>query len=287
MKTKALSRLQATTAALELPQFRYVNDVQRFLDQLRQRLVDLTSVVQIQQQALAKLRTPSVVKANVVEINKKVAPGIKKLESQYGLIQDLHDLHRAVESVDSQFHLQFDERQGQAYTGVENSLKNLKADVATQMTLVFDFLQEVADKNVPPKFRTYMNSVASAVEHQVPEAEVRKTFLYASTCPEGCLVFTFYLYLVGASDADHIYVSVQWTVGGKTYVQVNHEFATPDELFEIGPGQEVPSAGEAVKATMALLGLEGLQTEQTRTPRQNTVTDEHAVASLASALSYL
>ncbi len=290
MKIKALARLQATASeVLEVPPFRYVNDVQRYLDQLRHRLADLTSVVKVQQEQLAKLKVPTPVRASLAEINKKVAPGIRKLEKQYGLIQDLHELYRALDSVDSQFHLQFDERQGQIYEGVESSLKGLKADIEAQMRLVFDFLREVADKHVPSKFRTFMNSVSSAIEHQVPEARIKKTFLYASTCPKGSLVFTFYLYLVGESEEDHIYVSVQWVVGQLTYVQVNHEFATPDELYEAGPGTEADTANEAVKMALQLLNGEGLRTENARGPQrtQNYEGNPEAVASLASALSYL
>lgn len=313
MKTKATQRLKASlitqnqlrerakkgptkvksateVRAIELPKFRYIDDVNRFLDQLNTEVDELSSLIKVRQTQLAYLNQPKdSVKAAIVnaatfeftidpdagakkthlkrkidpELTKIVVPNVKKLEQQYNLSEDLYEKHRTLESLETQLSMQFPDRRGEAYEEAVSGIRKLKAKVGDALKKVLGFLNEVAAEHVPKTFQKYMTAIVQEVQEHVT-FESNEVFLYVSTTAEGQLAFTYYLMLKDATNDEgqvtpHLYISVQWLVGESVHVQINHEYELPNALMK-DPGTEVGTVGEAVKAISHLLDLEDFST---------------------------
>lgn len=275
--------------ATEIPKFRYIDDIKRFLDKL-QVDIDLSGKLLVQQQKLLantfKVCTPlnAAMVFNVTpsdpkeqrktlrrlktkidpSLTKVVVPNMKKLESQYNLAEDLYEKHRVVESVETTLSISFPDRRGEQYNATMTQIKAMKAKIAEQLKSCLEFLNEVAEKHVPKQFTQYTDTVANLVSDHVIFKESH-SFLYVSVDPEGNLLFTNYLMLQDVANdegdvASHLYISVQWTVSNdpSVHVELNHEFEVPNKL--LGSGTEVGSVGEAIKAISDMLELENFST---------------------------
>jgi hypothetical protein len=282
-KTVARTRVHA----IELPKFRYIDDVTRFLDTMKEEIDENEKVIKVHQTQLAFLKKPkewvgaTLVKAAEMELTikegeggsnksrlkrkidpeltKVVVPNVKKLEEQYSLSEDLYEKHRTLEAVEAQLSMQFPDRRGEAYTATIAALHELKGKVAKQLKTVLGFLNEVAAKHVPKTFEKYIDVIRQEVQEHVM-FEDSNLFLYVSTSAEGQIVFTYYLMLINATNDEgkvtpSLYISVQWVVGESTTIQINPEYELPGQLLKEG-GESVGSAGEAVKAISDLLALE-------------------------------
>jgi len=283
--------------ATELPKFRYIDDALRFLDKLNKEVDDLGKMVTVQQKALAFLTRPkdnvraALTKAATFEFNigedyegknkrnlkrniatdipKIIVPNIDKLKNQYGLSEDLYEKYRLLESMETQLAMQFPDRRGEAYETAISSLRALKDKVAGHLKKVLAFLNEIAAKHIPRSFEKYISAITMEVEENV-QFESSNTFIYMSVTPDGELSFTAYLMLVGAINDEgkitpQLYISIQLIVGGPVYIQLNHEYELPNQLFREG-GVEVDSVGGAVKAISHLLDLEDFATSMGTVP---------------------
>ncbi len=259
---------QKTTIAaksIEIPKFRYVDDVSRFLESLRPAIADSDSMIDAQQKNLTALtkRVPLELRMGddpKVEITKSVVPTLDKLKNQYGLSEDLYGLHRALEAVEAQMAIQFPDRGGEAFTLATGVLKELKRKVEAQMRRVFVFLGKVSRSLVPFEFNKYRMTVLQSVENEVVFGAVDQ-FVYASIDRDRNIVFTDYIRLDQVQNADqqitpHLYISLQWVVGDGVYVQVNHEFEIPSALSR-DPRSRAGSAAQAVILIGENLALEG------------------------------
>lgn len=279
MKINAHNRLRACPPGpqvLDIPQFRYVQDAQRYLNSLSASVKELGGHVQASQKKIGN----TVIAGTVANFS--------KLDSQYELLHDLYASWRALESTDAQFHMQFDARAGAAYTGVEAGLRDLRAELGSQMTKIFDFVGAAASLHCPTKFKNQAHALTTELG-KIPGAQVRKTMMYASASASGDPVYTAYTFMVGQCDSDHVYVSAQWSPSAPrmTYVQTNHEFATPDELTNVGPGTCARTNAEVVSAAFDLLTDEGVDVKASVAPTPAFVPDSGASSSLTQALSYL
>lgn len=279
MKINAHNRLRACPPGpqvLDIPQFRYVQDAQRYLNSLSASVKELSGHIQASQKKIGN----TIIAGTV--------PQFSKLDSQYELLHDLYASWRALESTDAQFRMQFDARSGAAYTGVEAGLRELRAEVGAQMTKIFNFVGAAASLHCPTKFKNQVHTLTMELG-KIPGATVRKTMMYASASAVGDPVYTAYTYMVGSSESDHMYVSAQWSPANHrmTYVQTNHEFATPDELTNVGPGTGARTTAEVVSAALSLLTDEGLDVTASKATVAAYVPDAGAHSSLTQALSYL
>jgi hypothetical protein len=285
LQNKAIARTQVR--AIELPKFRYIDDVSRFLDTMAEEVDDTDKLIKVYQTQLAYLKRPgAAIKAALVkaaememtitqdgdkksylkrkidnELPKIELPtgGLKKLKEQYALSEDLYEKHRTLEAVETQIAMQFPDRRGEAYAKTMESLNELKSKVAKQLKSVLGFLNEIAAKHVPKTFEKYIDAVRQEVQEHV-FFEDYDLFLYVSISPEGEIVFTYYLMLKNATNDEGevtptLYISVQWIVGQTTTIHLNPEYELPNQLLKEG-GTEVGSAGEAVKAISDLLAIE-------------------------------
>jgi hypothetical protein len=289
------TKATATTkvCAVELPKFRYVDDVTRFLDQMSDEVDEISSLINVQQKMLARLLRPGpkvvaalqAVRAGMTfnisdddegkskshlkrkidpELTKIVVPNLAELKKQYGLAEDLYEKHRTLEAVETQLSMQFSEKnRGDAFAKADESLKQLKAKVDTELKKVLAFLNDVAAKHVPKSFMRYRQGIMQEVEEHV-QFESSDQFMYVNTTDEGDLVFTNYILLQNAVNDEgkttlHLYISIQWIVGAQIQVQINNEFELPAVLMREG-GTAVSSVGEAVKAISELLDLEDFAT---------------------------
>jgi hypothetical protein len=233
-----------------------------------ENIAETENLIRVQQKALAYLRSPKEnVKASLSRskvdptIKKLVIPNVKKLESQYGLSEELYDKYRTLEAVESQVALQFPDRKGEAYDRVISGIRELKSKVRDQMRRVLSFLTEIADKHVPKSFDQYRQAIAQEVENHVVFSDSEQ-FLYVSVDPDGSMVFTSYIMLSGAQATDgrkvpSLYISIQWVMGDAYYVQVNQEFELPESLSR--DIQKARTMQEACRVLSMLLTDEGFE----------------------------
>lgn len=270
----------------EIPKFRYLEDVRKFLNQLGRELDESSQVLVQQQKTLGAsllAAKPSVLKAIVFDVTptdnarqreqlktvrtkidpaltKVVVPNIKKLQSQYNLAEDLYEKYRTVEQVETTLTMSFATRKGDQYARTMAEVQALKTKIQDQLKLCFAFLNEVAAKHVPQQFMDYVDALAALIEDHVIFKSYQ-SFLYVSVDPEGDLVFTNYLMLEQVANdegsiAPHLYVSVQWVLAKVSTISVdlNYEYEVPNKL--IGSGELVGSVGDAAKAVATMLELE-------------------------------
>jgi hypothetical protein len=259
---EAANRLVSTTeksCSIELPRFRYMDDVTRYLLNMRSDIEDSDNLIKVTQKSLASI-AKSKLEANKIdqEIKKKVVPSLSKLKSQYGLIEDLYEKHRTLESVESQIALQFPERKGEVYEKTVATLRELKKKVEQQLSTVLEFLTDVSKKHEPKVFAKYRQAVIQELQERLQFRDSEQ-FLYVSTA-DSDLMFTAYFLLKDVEAqkrlVPNLYVSVQWVVNGALYVHVSNEFEVPENLMH-EPGTECRTLNETVTAISQLLKAEG------------------------------
>lgn len=264
---EAATRLAASekSCSIELPRFRYMDDVTRYLSNLRLDIEDCENLIKVTQKSLASI-TKSKIEAQKIdpEIKKKVVPSLSKLKSQYGLIEDLYEKHRTLESVESQIALQFPERKGEVYERTTATLRELKKKVETQLRAVLDFLRDISNKHEPKSFAKYRQAVIQELQEHL-EFRDSEQFLYVSTS-ESDLLFTSYFLLNDVLTEDkrkvpNLYVSIQWVVGTGVYTHLSNEFELPENLVH-ETGTECKTMSETVTSISNLLNAEGFFNKQ-------------------------
>lgn len=290
-KMTASQRIRAAKevkAANELPRFRYLDDAIRFVESIGKDIDELAEQVKVQHKLLAssKILTRAASqefdltapKNNKVSLKYKIdpdltkveIPDVKKLKSNYNLLEQLYEKHRALEMAEAQITAQFEkEGRGESFDAAIAGIRQLKSKVGKVMSETFAFLNQVAAAHVPKSFVRYQKGIQQEIQNRIP-FEKNDHYLYVSVDDDGNIVFTDYILLVNAVNEDgqiapHLYISVQWIVGGKVTVQVNHEFETPTQLLREG-GESVGSVAEAVRAISHLLELEDFATSLGNVP---------------------
>lgn len=271
---------------MDVPTFRYMTDAEKFLKEISKSVDESSKLLKKHQQLTAsaddaeppKRKTSTVIdvgpssrsdqmklirkhKHNVdPELDRVVVPGMKKLESQYNLAEDLYDKLKAVEQAETQVKMAFPNRKSPEYDALMTQFATLKEKIQGTLKDCLQFLADVAAKHVPASFQKYIDMVAELVSEHVIFKD-SSTFMYVSVDPEGNLVFTAYILLQDVANdegdvAPHIYISIQWVLGREfsVHVNLNHEYEVPNKL--LGEGEEVGSVGEATKAISSLLELE-------------------------------
>lgn len=261
MKTvKAAQRLLAERASIDTPKFRYLDDAVRVLESMESETRESDALIRIQQSLLAYLQRPrNPIEATLSKkidpsIKKTVVPSFKKLTDHYGLSEELHDRLRLLEAIESQISVQFPDRQGRVYDDTIGLLRTLKKKTDDQLKSVLEFLERIAEKHVPKAFDRFRQAVAQELEQHV-KFEKCEQLLYVSTENEE-LVFTNYFVLKNAGPIPQLYISLQWVVGQALYVDLNHEFDLPAQLYQ-NPGIATQTLADAVQAVAKLLNEEG------------------------------
>lgn len=270
---------------MEVPNFRYMQDAQRFLKEMSQEVDEQSKLLKQQQKMLsASLAAIRVTAADTVfnvspsseknqrsvlrklkhnvdpELDKVVVPNLKKLQSQYNLAEDFYEKLKGLEQAETQVQMTFHNRRGPEYEALMTQFRVLKDKVQAALKDCLQFLSDVAHKHVPPGFQKYIDLVVEQINEHVIFRD-SSTFMYVSIDPDGNLVFTAYIMLQDVANdegsvAPHLYVSIQWVLGKQNEVRVdlNHEYEVPNKL--LGQGEPVGSVGEAAKAINDLLELE-------------------------------
>ena len=267
----------------DIPKFRRVEDLIRFVDSMNQEVDELSQVVDQQQKLMARLTrptpklktimaaiefdiTPRNRRSNVSQMNraidpslaKVVIPGLDKLKDQYGLLDELHTKHAVADSLITQLEMQFGDRKGPAFEKAMAGVMEMKDKIEQRMRKVLEFLNSVAQKHVPAVFQEYVNAVSEKIEEHVYSEDAQR-FLYVHVQDAKSIVFTEYVLLTDSVNdsgqiAPQLYIVIQWVVGGEVTVFVEHEFTPPARLTE---GTVVPSVQAAANAISHDLTLEG------------------------------
>lgn len=270
---------------MDIPTFRYMQDAQRFLQNMNKEVDEARQLLKKHQQmvgaSLAALRvvaapevfdlSPSDDKEQRSLIRKMkhkidptltnvTVPNMKKLQTQYNMAEDFYERLRAVEQAETQIQMSFHDRRGPEYNALMRQFTVLKEKIQNALKDCLQFLSDVAHKHVPKEFQRYVEDVAEVVNEHVIFRD-SQTFMYVSVDPSGNLVFTAYLMLQDVANdegqvAPQLYISIQWVLSKEPEVTVdlNHEYEVPNKL--LGQGETVGSVGDAVKAISTLLDME-------------------------------
>ena len=236
----------------ELPKFRRIEDIQRYLDDMshdievsrkltdqHQKLLSSAAVLRPTaklRQVLGSTFTRALIEFDVTpggaparkprgaadksvvapQIKKVVIPKLAELAKQYALLEELHQQRVTLDSIETQLSMQFGEkRRGPAYEKAEGAVNALRAKVDEQLEKVLSFLREVAAKHLPKEFTAYVDAVVEAIEARVV-FEGSERFVYVSV-RDKALLFTEYVVLANAVNEDdqvapHLYIVIQWQV---------------------------------------------------------------------------
>ncbi len=281
--------------AVLVPQFRYLEGYRTYLKSLKDKIGEITQLVNKQEKLLASSLSAetnlhaatngftinirdgdeSEARARLRKLRRTVDPDLvdvvvpnkAALEKQYKLAEELHEQYRTLEAVESQITTRF---KGGGSASMLKEIAATKKQVAANLKKTLGFISSLAEKHVPKSFQKYMDAISEEVDAHVP-SQLTRNFLYVSVAGEGSLVFTYYKLMEDAINDDGsitpaLYVVVQWVVGNtKTepgvFVYLEHDYVTPNELLKSGVGKEVTSAMSAVKAVATLLSLEQFSSE--------------------------
>ena len=260
---------------MDIPSFRYLEDAVKTIKQISEKVSELSQVFKAKKKMLASLITADTEEFSInykprkkdlkliPESSKVVVPGgIKKLQSQYDLLEELNDQYQALDAIGSQIEVQF--RGNRDLKKATTELQVAKKKIQDQMQEIFMFLHSVAKSHVPESFNTYVEAVNYELSNHVAFAS-SQSFLYVSVSDEGSMVFTNYTVLADAANADGelatLYVAVQWDMGranqrSKIQVYLDHDYELPNRLAKAGTGTEVQNVQQAVRAIAQLLEIE-------------------------------
>lgn len=276
-----------------LPKFRYLDEALRYLDKIKEEVDVNQQLIRQQQEVLSFLKRPNLwtqgrldrlaANLDIIDITpsrdkpknrlkkkvdpklqKIVVPNLKKLESQYSLLDRLYQQHQTLESLETQISMQFSDARDLKNALTE--IKQVKAKVESQMKEIFVYLAEVADAHAPSDFKKYVSVINQEISDYVTFL-ASSQYLYVSVSSKGSIVFTNYTLLEDAvndeGETANLYVVVQ-LVGGNykneeepsVKVFLMHEFDMPNILIKDKSGVEVSNAGDAVRTISNLLDIE-------------------------------
>ncbi len=260
---------------MDIPNFRYLEDAVKLIQQIDGDLTELDQAFKAKKKMLAHLLVAEHEEFSINykprKSDKKLVPqatkvtvpgGLKKLQEQYALLEELNDQYQSLDAIGAQIEIQF--RANRDLNKAKNELKRVKTKIQNQMREVFSFLNEVAKAKVPESFGRYIEAIAHELNNHVQFADCSQ-FLYLTTSPDNSLVFTNYTMLEDAANDEGelatLYVAVQWDMGNDRRrstinVFLDHDFELPNKLLQSGAGIQVDNVQQAVKSISRLLETE-------------------------------
>jgi hypothetical protein len=260
--------------------FRSLQDVDKLLLQVKEKLDSLDSLLRNYQTQFAKQEVKSALefKINsepttspkvfkVSKIEKIVIPRLDTLKSNFALAEELSDTIASLDAVYNNVAVNF--RSIRGTNDVLKKIKTMRASAETKFTRALEFLNTVGEKYAPSQFKTLVQSTMDYLI-TVLDYKTSLNYLYGYENKEGCLCFTYYVKLkqLVADNGEQypefflVFTCVLKPESGNKgsliasyFVTVLNTFATPGK-FSLG--KNVGTQAEASGAIGNLLEMENI-----------------------------
>lgn len=232
-----------------MPNFRYVEEVVRYLSVIDNEVDDLAQLLQIHNRSVTKgiagftFKTVDTRGADhenkpPVDMSKKpIVLPMDKMAKSYSVLQNLTDKLRDLQVVEVQLATDFKDVDSKKAL---NALKVIRVKIERALKDAGQLLQNIAEKHVPKQFTKLCAATATILEEAI-QYETVHTYMYVYT-KDGLITFSRYYELHNALDADgktfnHIVIvaSCQMSDEGRLryYMNTLNNFVVPGR-FPLG-----------------------------------------------------
>jgi hypothetical protein len=285
----AIRKLVTKAEAAE-KNFRSLPEVEKFLEDMKEKLSDLDELTKSFQQQFARVENACAAKPEVAapfsfkvnfegideqeqrkkidiktkRLDKVVLPKPEILRKNFDLVIELYDQYETLQNVYNSVATTL-----KGVNGSVQTLKNIKAMMSSARTKIdkaLEFLQDVGQKYSPKAFQTLVESTINLVEEGL-DFQSYENYLYATENAHKELQFTHYVHLRGLMDNDGsqlpnffiVFTCILRPEGQQVvpefYVTVMHEFQVPGTF---NPGKQITNDKTAQTAIFTLFHLENV-----------------------------
>lgn len=281
----AVKRIMSCTEIADGSPFRSLTDVNRYLQQTKEELKDIDSLLRLYQAQFARIERQPLMAAESFKITREGKDGgdggkiitdkidsfkfpkMDELQKHFLVVDQLAEKSKELETIAATVSVQFKGVKGQPET--LKGIKGMQTAVDAQYKKALTFLEQVGQKYAPTAFKELISGVKKKLGSSL-SFKKSTTSVYAKTQDGGKLVFTVYIMLQGLEEDDgsiHDKYFLVFTcilsplaadpkkLGVEYYVTVMQEFETPGH-FHVG--RRVGSETEALAEIGNLLSLENI-----------------------------
>lgn len=238
---------------IELPRFRYLDDVLRFLSRIDKDVNELIQVCS-KRHAIAQKTLTGTDIGIVSAPSKRTLQAVQRLDEVYNAVHSLNDYRRSVDACETTINLSFANQRNRAL-GTCNAMRS-KIDALQQQVLA-----DLNEVSKCPQFSAYLEKIKTQLGTILSCADMH-TYSYVHA-HDNALCYVYYLVLIDVdnanqSQAPYLYISMRWTPGKSFIVDVHHEFEVPTRLVACNTGTSCKPA-DAFRAIQSLLIKEHFQ----------------------------
>ena len=262
--------------------FRSLNEAERFIDELGLEINDLSKLLDQQKtEVLSSIKALTVLadSFNLVVTNKpqqqpvtkltldkkkvKIPGGIRELQKNYSLLQELLEKEEALANSETVILLTF--KDDPKVKTLLTKIQQLKKKVQAEKDQIIAFLNDVATSTVPPSFNKYVFTVADSIIDHINITEDQYDVYYYLSVVDSVLLYSAFIELRNVQNMDgdvvnEMYVGVHWRVGSDKVestirLSLTYDWQNPAELFNESK-LEVTSITECVSVCDKMLEAE-------------------------------
>ena len=194
-----------------IPYFRYLSDIEKYLDNVEQQVSDLINIIKSQ-------------KSLYKQIYKSTAESIK---AYYAIVDELYGISNDLEAVSMLLKTDFKDTQKES---LRNRLKFLQVKVSKEIRETLNYLS--SQSSVPAKFSVYVEKIAEEVRARVPFSKSKVEFF--TYVIKNSLAFSAYIWVYGASNKkgeviDQFYICVNFAKNIK--ISLGYDWNSPESLY--------------------------------------------------------
>ncbi len=237
---------------VELPRFRYLDDVLRFLTRIDKDVSELSKVC-VQRHTLAR-KAMANTELGVSAPSKRTLQAVQRLDDVYNAVHSLNDYRRSVDACETTVNLSFPNQRKRAL----GTCNELRSRIDTLQQQVLTDLNEVSKC---PQFSQYLEKIKAQLSTVLSCADMQ-TYSYVHADKQS-LCYVYYLVLIDVDNqqqgrAPLLYISMRWTPGQSFIIDVHHEFEVPTRLVTSNTGTSCKPA-DAFRTIQSLLIKEHFQ----------------------------
>jgi hypothetical protein len=253
---------KVSVTALAASNLVYLTDVERKADTIEQNIDEALQLLKVNLKETAKVffnvdqkdikKSPS-----LAESPFKLKTNLKALEKNYRVVLELTTAMDALNTLEGKLKTSI----APTTRGFDVSMVRIqKLKKATQegLTEAYEFLNHLAEKHVPAKFRAFVDALGKVISKSI-SYEAATTLMFVYTIGDGRLCFTQYIELRGLIDEKGKVVNSLFVLAsfvpdtGEYYVNTLREFEPPSETVL---GKSVQSMTEVLRTLNNMLEID-------------------------------
>jgi len=269
-------------------QFRSLDEIERYLEELKGKMSDLDSLLKQYQSRFARTASTSALefKINLKKsgqpmkvkrpggviltdrIQKVVIPKLDKLRANFSIVDELYENLDLLKTLESTVSLHFRSKKGSGQ--ILSTIREMKKGAEAKIKGALDFLKKLGEEYEPEPFKELVEKTAVQISDEI-DFEKSDQEIYVRENPDSHFEFTHYVRLEGVSDDEGnrfpelflVFTCELYPQGTKNvhlgyFVNVLHEFAVPGKFDK---GTSVDSIKGALLVLGSLLELENFSNQ--------------------------